>query len=169
MALIVIGIVLNSFYIVHDQPEFSLEEDPVHKLAAERQAHYRFWQLQRSRTLKRQKRVGRYGWLVLAAFIASSSLLYSNAVKATTVSKQISTIQTFAADNGTDAVLSLTLSDGSNIQYLVKAGEPRHVMISTTHEQANQTIHRWQLASLGTAVNVGDAAMPLGVALRMTN
>ena len=166
MALIVIGIVLNSFYIVHDQPEFSLEEDPVLKLAAERRANYRFFQLLRVRTLKRQKTVGRYGWLVLAAFIASSWLLYSYAVKATTASKQISAIQTFAADNGKDAVLSLTLSDGSNIQYLVKAADPRHVKTATTDEQA---IHRWQLTSLGTAVNVGEAAMPPGMALRITN
>jgi hypothetical protein len=167
IALIVIGILLNSFYIVHDQPEFSLEEDPVHKLAAERRANYRFFQLQRVRTLKRQKRVGQYGWLVLAAVIASSGLLYSYAVKATTVSKQISAIQTFAADNGKDAVLSLTLSDGSNIQYLVKPAEQRHV--KTTDEKTTQAIHGWQLTSLGTAVNVGDAAMPLGMALRITN
>ena len=51
MALIVIGILLNSFHIVHDQPAFSFEEDPTNKLAAERQANYHFFQLQRARLL----------------------------------------------------------------------------------------------------------------------
>jgi hypothetical protein len=37
LALIIIGIVLNSIHIVHDQPAYSLENDPANKLAAERQ------------------------------------------------------------------------------------------------------------------------------------
>jgi len=41
LALTIIGIMLNSFHIVHDQPAFSLEEDPVDKLAAERRAECR--------------------------------------------------------------------------------------------------------------------------------
>jgi hypothetical protein len=60
MALIVIGIALNSFHIVHDQPEFSFEEDPTNKMAAERQANCRYFFLQRARILKRQKRIGQY-------------------------------------------------------------------------------------------------------------
>ena len=103
MVLIVIGILLNSFHIVHDQPAFSFEEDPTHKLAAERQANYHFFQLQRARLLKRQKRVGQYGWLVLAVFVGSSWFLYSDAVRTTTVSKQISAIQTFAVAESKDS------------------------------------------------------------------
>jgi hypothetical protein len=72
LALTMIGILLNSFHIVHDQPEYSLEEGPANKLAAERQANYHFFQLQRARILQRQKRVGQYAWLVLAVFITSS-------------------------------------------------------------------------------------------------
>jgi hypothetical protein len=34
--LTVIGIVWNSLYIVHDQPQYSLEQEPANKLAAER-------------------------------------------------------------------------------------------------------------------------------------
>jgi len=58
MVLILIGILLNSLHIVHDQPQYSLEDDPTHKLAAERHANYHFFHLQRARILKRQKRVG---------------------------------------------------------------------------------------------------------------
>lgn len=55
LALTIIGIMLNSFHIVHDQPAFSFEEDPAHKLAAERQANYHFFQLQRARLFETPK------------------------------------------------------------------------------------------------------------------
>jgi hypothetical protein len=55
--------ILNNFQVVFDRPQYSLEEDPDKKLAAER----RFFDLQRVRFLKRQKKVGQYGWLVLVA------------------------------------------------------------------------------------------------------
>ena len=168
MALIILGILLNSFHIVHDQPEFSYEEDPTHKLAAERQANYHFFQLQRARLLKRQKRVGQYGWLVLAVFVASSWVLYSDAVRTTTVSKQISAIRTFAVAGSKEAVLSLTLSDGSNVKYVVKA-EPPVSPTSKSDEHSADTLQNWQLASLGTAINVGAATVPLGIALRIAN
>ncbi len=169
MALIIIGILLNSIHIVHDQPAFSFEEDPTHKLAAERQANYHFFQLQRSRLLKRQKRVGQYAWLVLAVFVASSWFLYSDAVRVTTVSKQISSIQTFAVADSKDGVLSLTLSDGSNVKYVVKASEPYIVQLPKRAEPSAEILQNWQLASAGTAVNVGDARVPLGMALRISN
>jgi hypothetical protein len=165
--LILIGIVLNSIHIVYDQPEYSLETDPVNKLAAERQANYHFFYLQRTRILNRQKRIGQFGWLVLAVFIASSWFLYSDAIKATTVSKQISEIQTLPVAGGKEAVLALTLSDGSKTHYLVKATDSRSRMSAVTDERAKEAIQKSQLAELGTAVNVGDAAVPLGIALKI--
>jgi len=167
--LIIIGIVLNSLHIVHDQPAYSLENDPVNKLAAERQANYHFFFLQRARMLKRQKRIGQYSWLVLGVVVASSWLLYSDAVKATTVSKQISAIQTLPVSGSKEAVLSLTLSDGSRTQYLVKATEPRSAISVMTDEQAREAIQNAQLTSLGTVINDGTATVPLGLALRITN
>ncbi len=169
LALIIIGIVLNSLHIVHDQPAYSLENDPVNKLAAERQANYHFFFLQRARMLKRQKRIGQYSWLVLGVVVASSWLLYSDAVKATTVSKQISAIQTLPVSGSKEAVLSLTLSDGSRTQYLVKATEPRSAISVMTDEQAREAIQNAQLTSLGTVINDGTATVPLGLALRITN
>jgi hypothetical protein len=160
---------LNSFQIVHDQPAFSLDEDPANKLAAERRANYHFFQLQRARYLKRQKRIGQDGWLVLALFIVSSWWLYSDTVKATTVSKQISTIQTLAIADSNEAVLSLTLSDGSHVQYLIKATQPLNLNSTGREEQAGESVHKWELASLGTALNVGGARLPAGIALKMSN
>ena len=56
LALTIIGIIwLHGFNIVHDQPEYTLEEDPVNNLAAERQAIYQYFHLQRAQTLNRQK------------------------------------------------------------------------------------------------------------------
>jgi hypothetical protein len=169
LVLIVIGIVLNSMRIVHDQPPYSLENDPAKKLADERQANYHFFYLQRARILQRQKRIGQYSCLVLAAVIASSWMLYADAVKATTTSKQISAIQTLSVAGSQEAVLSLTLSDGSKTQYLVKALEPRNVNTHMTDENSKQAIQNSRLTSLGTAVNDGDAKVPLGIALRIAN
>ena len=121
------------------------------------------------RLLRRQKRVGQYGWLVLAVFVGSSWFLYSDAVRATTVSKQISAIQTFAVAESKEAVLSLTLSDGSNVKYVVKASKPYTAQSPKRAEHAAEILQNWQLASAGTAVNVGDAKVPLGMALRISN
>ncbi len=169
MALIIIGIALNSLHIVHDQPEYSFETDPTHKLADERKANYHFFYLQRARLLKRQKRVGQYGWLVLVVFVASSWFLYADAVKATTVSKQISAIQTLAVTDSKEAVLSVTLSDGSNIQYLVKGAEPRNLNATDRQEELRESVQKWELASLGSALNVGDTSLPHGIALKLAN
>jgi hypothetical protein len=169
LTLILIGIVLNSIQVVHDQPEYSLEADPTNKLAAERQANSHFFYLQRARILKRQKRIGQYSWMVLGVVIASSWLLYSDAVKATTVSKQISAIQTLPVAGQKEAVLSLTLSDGSKTQYLVKAMDSRSSISAVADEHAKEAIQNSPLTSLGTAVNDGDAAVPLGIALRIAN
>jgi len=169
LALTIVGIIwLNGFNIVHDQPEYSLEEDPVNKLAAERQANYHYFRLQRARILKRQKRVCQYAWLVLAVFVASSWLRYSDAVKATTVSKQIIEIQTLAVADSKDTILSLTLKDGSHVQYVVKAAAPLGASTAAS-EQRSETLENWQLASLVTAVSLGDVAVPLGIALRISN
>ena len=85
------------------------------------------------------------------------------------MSKQISSIQTFAVADSKDGVLSLTLSDGSNVKYVVKASEPYTAQSPKRAEHSAEILQNWQLASAGTAVNVGDAKVPLGMALRISN
>src|SRR5688572_19871866 len=104
--------------------------------------------------LKRQKRVGQYAWLVLAVFIACSWWLYVDAVKATTESKQISASQTVGVADSDEAVLSLTLSDGSNVQYLVKAADTQLSRRALTSGRPKENLQNWEIASLGTAVDV---------------
>ena len=152
--LVILGMILNNFQVVFDRPQYSLEEDPSKKLAAER----RFFDLQRVRFLKRQKRVGQYAWLVLVAFVAFSGWLHLDTVNKTTASKQITAIQTLPVVESEDMVLSLTLSDETSTQYikLPKAERP------------NGAVLGWRLTSLGTALSLGDVGVPLGIALNIS-
>ena len=180
--LVIIGMILNNFQLVFDRPEYSVEEDPAKKLAAER----RFFDLQRVRFLKRQKRVGQYAWLVLVAFIAFSSWLYLDTVNKTTASRQITAIQTLPVVASEDMVLSLTLSDGNTIQYLIKSPTLTLTLSDGTDTQyiklpqaktpgvtgkeglSNEAVQGWRLTSLGTALSIGDVGVPLGIALNIS-
>ena len=173
---------LNNFQVVFDRSQDSLEQDPAKKLAAER----RFFDLQRVRFLKRQKRVGRYGWLVLVVFVASSWWLYLDTVNKTTASKQITAIRTLPVVESEDRVLSLTLSDGNNIQYLIKQPTLTLTLSDEANTQyiklpkaerpgvagkkglSNGAVQGWRLTSLGTALSVGDVGVPLGIALNIS-
>ena len=171
--LVILGMILNNFQVVFDRPQYSLEEDPAKKLAAER----RFFDLLRVRFLKRQKRVGQYSWLVLVAFVAFSWWLYLDTINKTTASKQITAIQTLSVVESEDKVLSLTLSDGNNIQYLIKPPTLTLTLSDETNtqyiklpkaERPNAAVQGWRLSSLGTALSLGDVGVPLGIALNIS-
>gem|GEM_PF-321657 len=181
--LVILGMILNNFQVVFARPQYSLEEDPAKKLAAER----RFFDLQRVRFLKRQKRVGQYGWLVLVAFVAFSWWLYLDTINKTTASKQIAAIQTLPVVESEDMVLSLTLSDGNNIQYLIKSPTSTLTLSDETNTQyvvklpkaktlgvtgkeglSNEAVQGWRLTSLETALSIGDVGVPLGIALNIS-
>jgi hypothetical protein len=170
LVLIALGMILNSVGLSYDQPPSSPEQDPVKKLTAERESFRQFFDRQRSRALKRQKRVGQYAWLVMLATIGSFIWLYVDTVGKTTISSRIASLQTLGSQEGKDLVLSLTLSDGSNVKYLVKlhqadakpAAEPKEAV-------AKETVSSWELERLGTALSIGDNALPLGVALKIAN
>jgi hypothetical protein len=61
LGLVILGMVLNGFDLGFNQPMSSAEQDPVKKLTAEKESYRKFFDLQRSRSIKRQKRVGQYG------------------------------------------------------------------------------------------------------------
>jgi len=185
LVLVMLGMILNSFKISFDQPASSPEQDPAKRLDAERQAYRKFFDLQRSRFLTRQKRVGRYGWLVLAVFVASFLWMYFDTVNKTTASKQIAAIQTLPVVESKDVVLSLTLSDGNNIQYLIKSPTLTLAVSDGTNTQyikspkaeadvaakeglSKEAVQNWRLTSLGTALSIGDVKVPLGIALNIS-
>src|SRR4030095_10908517 len=113
LGLIILGMILNSFDLGFNQPPSSSEQDPVKKLTAEKESYRRFFDLQRSRSVKRQKRVGQYGWLLLATFIGAFIWLYMDTVNKTSLSSRIAGLQTLGTEEGKQMVLSVTLSDGN--------------------------------------------------------
>jgi len=158
---------VNSIGLSFDQPPSSPEQDPVKKLTAEKELFRKFFDRQRSGAMKRQKRVGQYGWLLMLATIGSFIWLYVDTVGKTTISNRVATLQTLGSQEGKDLVLSLTLSDGSNVKYLVKL--PQAEAKPAVAAVAKETVSSWELERLSTALSIGDNVLPVGVALKIAN
>ena len=168
LALVIVGMVLNSVGLSFDQPESSTEQDPARRWEAERQAYRRLFDQQRKQALTRQKRVGQYGWLMLAVFIGAFWWMYADTVKKAAGWNQIATLQTVPVAEGKDLVLSVTLRDGNNVKYLVKAasgGAPE----GSQEGFSKEAVSTWEVSQMGTALSSGAKPLPLGVALKITN
>src|ERR671918_1436292 len=171
LGLVILGMILNSLDLGFVQPPSSPEQDPVKRLTAEKESYRKFFDLQRSRSIKRQKRVGQYGWLVMASFIGAFIWLYMDTVNKTSLSSRIASLQTLATEEGKQMVLSVTLSDGNNVKYLIKL--PQADKLATAETAAKDAISKekvssWELERLGTALSIGDHPMPLGMALKIS-
>ena len=170
LILILLGMILNSIGLSFDQPPSSAEQDPTKKLAIERETFRQFFDRQRSQAMKRQHRVGQYAWLLLIATIGSFVWLYLDTVNKTALSNRIATLQTIGSQEGKELVLSLTLIDGNNVKYLVKLPQNSKPSEATTKDAvAKETVSSWDLEKLATVLSVGDSALPLGVALKVSN
>ncbi len=169
IVLVIVGMVLNGIDLSFDQPASSSEQDPTKRLDAERLAYRQFFDRQRSRFLKRQKRVGQYGWLVLAVFIACTWWIYSDTVKKTAASKEIATIQTVATAEGKEVVLSVTLSDGNNVKYLIKSANAETSDAAMKEGFSKDAISSYELSGAKTVLSIGKSALPVGVALKVSN
>jgi hypothetical protein len=160
--------ILNSIDLGFNQPPSSTEQDPVKKLTAEKESYRKFFDLQRSRSIKRQTRVGQYGWLVMAAFVGAFSWLYADTVSKTSLSTRIAGLQTLATEEGKQMVLSVTLSDGNNVKYLIKLPEVDKLPVATKEEVKLEKVSSWEIERLGTALSTGDNPLTLGVALKLS-
>ena len=177
LVLVIIGMILNSIGLSFDQPESSPEQDPAKKLAAERQAYRAFFDLQRKRSLKRQKRVGQYAWLVLVAFVASLWWMYLDTVTKTAALNQVAAIQTLsAAEEKAEGkverkvvILSVTLRDGNNVKYLIKSEKAGTSGAAAKEGLSKESVSSWEMSRLGTAQSIGDKALPLGIALKISD
>jgi len=137
------------------------------RLTAEKESYRKFFDLQRSRSTKRQKRVGQYAWLVLIAVIGSSIWLYSETVNRTSLATRIAAMQTLATEEGKQLVLSVTLSDGNNVKYIIKL--PQADKLEVAKEPASkEKVSSWEMERLGTALSTGDNPLPLGIALKIS-
>ena len=164
LVLVIVGMVLNSIGLSFDQPPTSAEQDPAKRAAAEGEAYRRFFDLQRKRAVTRQKRVGQYAWLLMAAIIGSFIWLYMSTVDKTTATTRIAALQTLATEEGKGTVLSVTLKDGSNVKYLIKLEDTAKAKEGVTKEKVSS----WELERLGTALSIGDNPLPMGIALKMS-
>lgn len=169
VGLVILGMILNSIDLSFDQPASSPEQDPTKRLEAERQAYRKFFDLQRTRSLKRQKRVGQYAWLVLAAFVGSFWWMYLDTVNKTAALKQIDAIQTLPTAEGKEVVLSVTLMDGNNAKYLIKLANADTVDGALKEGFSKEPVSTWELSSSGKALSIGKSALPLGIALKISN
>ena len=167
LGLVILGMVLNSFDLGFNQPTSSPEQDPVKKLTAEKESYRKFFDLQRSRSIKRQKRVGQYGWLIMASFIGAFIWLYADTVNKTSLSSRIAGLQTLATEEGKQMVLSVTQSDGSNVKYLIKLPQADKLQVAK-EAAANEKVSSWEIEKLGTALSTGNNPLPLGIALTMS-
>jgi hypothetical protein len=169
LVLIMLGMILNSIGLSFDQPPSSAEQDPAKKLTAEREAFRQFFDRQRSRALKRQKRVGQYGWLLIIATIGAFIWFYVDTVNKTALSNRVASLQTLGSQDGKAMVLSLTLSDGNNVKYLIKLPQADKLPVAAKEGVSKETVSSWDIEKLGTALSVGDNVLPLGVALKISN
>lgn len=169
MGLVILGMILNSIGLSYDQPPSSPEQDPIKRLTAEKESYRKFFDLQRSRALKRQKRIGQYSWLVLASFIGAFIWLYTDTVDKTGLANRIAALQTLGTEEGKQMVLSVTLSDGNNVKYLIKLPQADKLEAVKKEPVAIEKVSSWELERLGTALSVGDNPLPFGMALKISH
>lgn len=169
LVLIIIGMILNGIGLSYDQPTSSTEEDPARKIAAERQNFRSFFDLQRKQALKRQQRIGQFAWLVLIVSVVASGWMYFDTVNKTAALNQIAAIQTMAPAEGKDLVLSVTLRDGTNVKYVIKAGGVATVDGAAQNGFSKEPVPAWEMSRLATALSTGDQTLPLGIALTISN
>ena len=119
--------------------------------------------------MTRQKRVGQYAWLLIAAIIGSFIWLYMYTVNKTTATTQIAALQTLATEEGKETVLSLTLKDGSNVKYLIKSPTADTLDAAKKEGISKQKVSSWDMAQSGTVLSIGESPLPLGVALKVSS
>jgi hypothetical protein len=169
VVLVIVGMVLNSIGLSFDQPPTSSEQDPAKRAAAEGEAYRRFFDLKRKQAVTRQKRIGQYAWLLMAAIIGSSIWLYNYTVNKTTATTQMAALQTLALEEGKEIVLSVTLKDGSNVKYLIKAPTADALEAAKKEGVSKQKVSSWDMSQSGTVVSIGESPLTLGVALKVSS
>jgi hypothetical protein len=168
LGLVIVGMILNSLDLGFVQPPSSLEQDPVKRLTAEKESYRKFFDVQRTRSLKRQKRIGQYAWLVMAAFVGAFIWLYTDTVTKMGLSNRIAAMQTLATEEGKQMVLSVTSTDGNNVKYLIKLSPAEKSEAAAKEPASIEKVSSWELDRLGTALSTGNNPLPLGVALKIS-
>lgn len=169
LALVIVGMILNSIGLSFDQPPSSAEQDPAKRAAAEAEGFRRFFDLQRKQAVQRQKRIGQYAWLLIAAVIGSFIWLYKYTVNKTTATTQMAALQTLPLEEGKEVVLSVTLKDGSNVKYRIQSPAADALEAAKKEGISKQKVSSWDMAQSGTALSIGESPLPAGVALKVSS
>ena len=169
LVLVIVGMVLNSIGLGFNQPPSSTEQDPAKKAAAEKEDYRSFFDLQRRQAVKRQTRVGQYAWLLLIAIIGSFIWLYMYTVRNTSVMTRVATLQTLATEDAKEMVLSITLKDGSNVKYLIKSPQGDALAAARKEGISNEKVSSYEISQLGTALNIGESPLALGLAVKIAD
>ena len=100
-------------------------------------------------------------------FIGAFIWLYADTVNKTSLSSQIAGLQILATEEGKQMVLSVTLSDGNNVKYLIKLPQADKLVAAAIGAPApKEKVSSWEIERLGTALSTGDNTLPLGGRLR---
>ena len=169
LGLVILGMILNSIGLSADHPPSSAEQDPVKRLTAEKETYRKLFDLQRGRIISRQKRIGQYAWLLMIAFVGAFIWLYMDTVNKTSLSSRIAALQTLGTEEGKEMVLSVTLSDGNNVKYLIKLPKADKLEATAKAAVSKEKVSSWEIERLGTALSIGDNPLTLGVALKISN
>ena len=162
LVLVIVGIVLNSIGLSFNQPPTSAELDPAKRAVADVEAYRRFFDLQRSRAVTRQKRVGQYAWLLIAAIIGSFIWLYLYTAKQITETTQLAPLQTLPTEDGKATVLDITLKDGSNVKYLIKTPSAESLEAPKKDGTSQQKVSSYEIEQSGTALSIGERPLASG-------
>jgi len=169
LALVLVGMVLNSIGLSFDQPSASAEQDPAKRAAADGEAYRRLFETKRKETMARQKRVGQYAWLVIIAIIGSFIWLYKYTVNKTVASSQIASLQTMAMEDSKDLVLAVTLKDGSSAKYRIQTPAANTLDAATKEGVSKQKVSNYDLEQAGTIQSIGETPLSLGLALKVSS
>jgi hypothetical protein len=89
-------------------------------------------------------------------------------VNKTSLSSRVAALQTLGTEEGKQMVLSVTLSDGNNVKYLIKLPQADKLDGATKEATAKEKVSNWELERLGTALSTGDNPLPMGMALKIS-
>lgn len=104
----------------------------------------------------------------MAAIIGSFIWLYMYTVDKTSLATQIATVQTLPTEEGKETVLSITLKDGSNVKYLIKA--PTAEMLSSKKDgPSKEKVSSYEMSQLRSAFNVGESPLSPGIAVKVAD
>jgi hypothetical protein len=165
LVLLILGMILNALNLRFEEPSAPAEQDPVKRLAAEKESFRQLFYKQRERAQKRQQRVGQFGWLMLVVTVGSFIWFYVDIVKTTTQSNRIAALQTLNTDEGQQTVLSVTLRDGDNAKYVIKPD--KSVDTAKVDAAEKEKVSSYELDDMATALNENGSSLPSGLYLKI--